>query len=116
MTEFILVGASLDEKPDVAAWLLATADAKGVDRKLIQTRNGGFLVPAELLDEVAPMVTEPVAVTPESYDPGPDNVSATPPEPDRETVRAWAKAQGIEVAEKGQLRKAVWDAYEAAHS
>lgn len=34
---------------------------------------------------------------------------------DREEVRAWAKANGFTVADKGQLKKSVYDAYLAAH-
>jgi hypothetical protein len=39
----------------------------------------------------------------------------TNPPADRETIRAWAKEQGIEVADVGRLSKAVEDAYRAAH-
>ena len=37
------------------------------------------------------------------------------PQPSTADVRAWARAQGHEVAEKGKLRPEVWAAYRAAH-
>ena len=37
------------------------------------------------------------------------------PEVHRETIRAWAKENGYEVADKGQLKQSVIDAYYAAH-
>lgn len=132
MTQMILVEASTADKPDVAAWLLATADTMGVDRKLIQTRNKGFLVPVELLGDL------PVSVTDVDVDTATVTVSVpmTPAElletkvpelaprvtipevePDRETVRAWAKTQpDLDVADKGRISKAVYEAYKLAHA
>lgn len=135
MADFILVEARWDEKADTAAWLLATADAKGIDRKLIQTRNAGFLVPVELLGDftvtdarlVQPSTIE-VTVEREVVEPTMAEVVETVKEvrrelaagvsvpPDRETVRAWAKAQGLEVADKGRLAASVYEAYQQAHS
>lgn len=120
--DMILVAATWEERSDVASWLLATADTKGVDRKLIQTRNEGFLVPAELLDDaevVKVEVTneEPLVVT--------ATVTTTPAvtldprvsvPPDREVVRAWAKEQGLQVGDRGQLKKDLIEAYRQAHS
>jgi hypothetical protein len=37
------------------------------------------------------------------------------PEPRTADVRAWARAEGYDVAEKGKLRPEVWAAYRAAH-
>jgi hypothetical protein len=37
------------------------------------------------------------------------------PEPTREDIRAWAQANGIECSAKGNLSKAVYEAYEDAH-
>lgn len=43
-------------------------------------------------------------------------VVTTITEVDREVVRAWAKDQGLFVAEKGALKKSVLEAYAASHS
>lgn len=40
---------------------------------------------------------------------------AAPAEMDREVVRAWAKEQGLNPAQKGALKKSVMDQYAAAH-
>jgi hypothetical protein len=44
-----------------------------------------------------------------------DEDAAPAREPDREEIRAWARAQGLPVADRGQLKKVVLEAYAAAH-
>lgn len=70
-------------------------------------------------------VTPPVTLgTQESIGPLGDEVRAqnaayepeSGEEADRETIRAWAKSQGIEVADKGALKRSVLTAFEIAHS
>jgi len=48
---------------------------------------------------------------------GPGSPDPTPPDtaPSTATVRAWATAQGITVADRGRLRPEIWDAWATAH-
>lgn len=47
---------------------------------------------------------------------GTPELNAEEPEPDRETIREWARENGHEVADKGRLKQAVIEAYAAAQT
>jgi hypothetical protein len=140
MSYRVLVPA--DERGDFAAFVFAVIDEQGFDRKRdISTVRGGFEISPRLWaalhpDEkrtIEPPLTGQIQVEPppapaEEPANAPDEEPAAPLTPDhiegapashnvdRETVRAWAKEQGIEVAERGQLKKSVLEAYDAAHA
>ncbi|GAA1769306.1 Lsr2 family protein [Nostocoides vanveenii] len=77
------------------------------------------MTPAEraALEEVlAPYVARGRKLGPMSAKPStPRRVPQTTPE-ERAEIRAWAKAEGYEVADHGQIPNAVVTAYRAAHS
>lgn len=91
--------------------VVAAFDSRGlfvdVDRD-----SEGWLVLAvgEVLDELA----DPIADEPEPV------VVAAPADPDtkegRAVIRQWARGQGIEVSEHGQLARSVVEAYERNHA
>lgn len=136
MSEYTLVPAQgSEERGEVASYLLALADEKGLDRRLIKRARGGYLVPLELLDESEVVVTSFVEVA--KVDDGADHVARERDvdvttdetgalyvelrkeeeagEVDREVIREWLKANGYEPAEKGALKKAHLEAYHAAN-
>lgn len=123
MSDMILVPVEGTTRGELASLLLAMADEAGIDRREIKRARTGYLVPRALVEgklvEIEPEEV-PVQVAP------PASAPVDPPkvepvriteadEPDRETVRAWARENGFEVADKGQLKKSVYAAYEAAH-
>lgn len=121
MAELILVAATIDDRPDVAAWLLATADLKGIDQRLVLSRTEGFLVPAELLDEaeVAPKrdtsaseanLAKVVEIVKEvRHELAAERKLADGP-------RAWLKANGYAVGDKGRIGADLLEIYKAAVS
>ena len=52
---------------------------------------------------------------PAAGEPGLDQAPAAP-EPSTAEVRAWARAQGLPVPDRGRLRPEIWDAWRAAAS
>jgi hypothetical protein len=134
------VAASMDEYPQVAALLLAmTADA-GLHVREVRTVPGGFEVPDVVSSQLVPPADPAVPASPgisgdRTPPPGWDDplppvdvefkpdgrvvltdeakakLAGEPEDVDRETVRAWAKGQGLKVADSGRLSKAVLDAY-----
>lgn len=130
MSELYLVESLRADRGSTATLLLAMAREAGLDERVVKSCPKGFLVPAELIEPMRPVkveVTESskgaevsVLVTPEvpstPYGEQGPGVVIPKPEPDRESIRAWAKAAGIDVADKGRLSKDVVAAYNAAHA
>lgn len=138
------VAASDAEYGLVASLLLAMNEEAGYHVREVRTANGGFFVPDAVSDQfradprVMPAVTpsgqvktpppgwtDPLPEPEVEYDAaegkyfladaaGEDPVISDEPEPDRETIRAWAKANGLDVADVGRLKTSVIEAYNAA--
>ena len=60
-----------------------------------------------------PAAGEPAAGEPAAGEPGLDQAPAAPG-PSTAEVRAWARAQGLPVPDRGRLRPEIWDAWRAA--
>lgn len=133
MSDLVLIESFGNDRGHTASWLLALADEARIDRRLIRTHRKGFLVPRALYAVIAEPTIEggvsPVEKladsgnTPEPVEPLVDDlvleyipVPEPEPEPDRETVREWAKASGIQVAERGQLKRSLYVQYAEAHA
>lgn len=142
---FVAGLAHTREYGETASLLLQMADEMGFDVRSVKTVVGGFEVPDALeaaLTGVAiapPETSSPVElVPPESWSaplPAPDVMigpggrvyltpaaqaaleaeAAEPVEVGRETIRAWAKENGHDVADIGKLKLAVIEAYHLAH-
>lgn len=123
--EYVLIEVHGKDRGHTASWLLVSADEAGIDRNLIRRARNGYLIPKELQDwmaQEAPPAEKPSKLHKSSVEEpaAKEMVAEGAPdhgddEPDRETVRAWAKENGYEVAERGQLKKAIYEAYAKAH-
>lgn len=115
-----------------AALLLAMAEELGLPVTVVKRARDGYLVPAVIADQLysatEPKVEEPKVEAPkvETIEPKVIEVEAPKvetehdhedePEVDRETIRAWAKDTGREVADKGRLSKALIAEYMDEHA
>lgn len=135
---------SHSERGDFASWAFAVIDEQGFDRKNdIKSAKGGYeisdrlwaalhpeYIPFDKQDEIRAGAIEEIAATldPADVDPRgdeekayailtPDVIEDAPASAnvDRETIRIWAKENGLKAADKGALSKAVLEAYDAAH-
>jgi hypothetical protein len=116
MSTHFLVECLNSERGETAALLLAMCDERKLPRSLVKRHVKGYLAPVQLMHEL--VADAAAAAAPVHH--GEENlvaavaVIAEAVEPDRETVRAWAKANGLQVAEKGQLKKSIYEAYAVA--
>jgi hypothetical protein len=69
----------------------------------------------DALGRIMPAAGESAAGEPAAGQPGLDQAPAAPG-PSTAEVRAWARAQGLPVPDRGKLRPEIWDAWRSAAS
>lgn len=144
MTSFVAADAAHPDYGNLASLLLAVNEELGYHVREVRTVPGGFEVPDAVHAQLEPDFTPDVpAVAPSGEklpppawwsEPEPEvdvtfedgkyyaaptfeaevEAAVAAGEPDREAVRAWARENGHEVADKGQLKKVIYEAYAAA--
>lgn len=135
----VLADAAHPDYGNLASLLLAMNEELGYHVREVVTVPGGFDVPDAVKAQLEPNFTPEVpAVAPSAEEkvppawwsePEPEvnvtledgkyyaDLGTSEPDPiDRELVRAWAKANGLEVADKGRLKQVVIDAYVATQA